>query len=138
MVIDSSLYDRMIRQLVSAFPEEACGIIAGAEGLATQVYPIANVSESPVIFTMHPQQQLDALEEIEDKGWELAAIYHSHPRTRAYPSRTDIELAFYPDALQIIVSLTDVNHPDAHAFRVVGGQVSEEPLQVIPAAPRAE
>ncbi|HZU14158.1 MAG TPA: M67 family metallopeptidase [Chloroflexota bacterium] len=138
MVIDRTLYERMVRQLVDAFPDEGCGLISVKDGIATDVFPIANVSQSPVVFKMDPQQQLDALERIDEEGWELGAIYHSHPRTRAYPSRTDVELAFYPDALQIIVSLAAYPRPDVHAFRIVAGEVSEEPLEIIPAAPAGE
>jgi proteasome lid subunit RPN8/RPN11 len=81
---------------------------------------------------MDPQEQLMALLDIEENGWDLGAIYHSHTRTRAYPSATDIGLAAYPDVLQIIVSLADFEHPDIRAYRIHDGQVSEEEIRVMP------
>jgi proteasome lid subunit RPN8/RPN11 len=69
--------------------------------------------------------------EIDDRGWDLAAIYHSHTRTRAYPSQTDVSLAFYPEARYIIVSLADRSSPDVRAFTINDGAVQEEPLKVV-------
>jgi proteasome lid subunit RPN8/RPN11 len=62
----------------------------------------------------------------------VGAIYHSHTRTRAYPSSTDVTLAVDPDRVQIIVSLADFDHPDIRAFRIRDGQISEEPLEILP------
>jgi proteasome lid subunit RPN8/RPN11 len=70
--------------------------------------------------------------DIDDHGWELGAIYHSHTRTRAYPSPTDTKLAFYPAALYIIVSLANEKAPDVRAFRIADGEVTEAPLEIRP------
>jgi proteasome lid subunit RPN8/RPN11 len=130
VVIPAELYKRMIRQATDAFPEETCGILASDNGTARQVYPIANVSQSPVIFQMDSQEQLAAVLEIEDRGWDLGAVYHSHPRTPAVPSETDVKFAFYPEALTIIISLANRARPEMRAYRIVDGQVSEETIDV--------
>jgi proteasome lid subunit RPN8/RPN11 len=80
---------------------------------------------------MDSEQQLRAMLEIDDQGWELSAIYHSHPRTPAYPSQTDIALAFFPDATYVIVSLARRNQPTTRAFRIVDGTVTEEPVESV-------
>ena len=67
---------------------------------------------------------------IEDAGRQLGAIYHSHTRSAPYPSQTDINLAFYPEALYVIVGVAG-DDPDVRAFRIVGGEVSEQPLEVV-------
>jgi proteasome lid subunit RPN8/RPN11 len=67
---------------------------------------------------------------IEDAGHELGAIYHSHTRTAPVPSQTDINLAFYPEALYVIVGVAH-EEPDVRAFRIVDGEVSEAPLEVL-------
>jgi proteasome lid subunit RPN8/RPN11 len=68
--------------------------------------------------------------EIEDADLELGAIYHSHTRTEPYPSQTDINLAFYPDSLYLIVGLADPAEPKLRAFEIRDGMVSEAGLVV--------
>ena len=68
---------------------------------------------------------------IEDAGLELGAIYHSHTRSAPLPSQTDINLAFYPDSLYVIVGVKDRDAPEVKAYRIVDGQVSEAPLDVV-------
>jgi proteasome lid subunit RPN8/RPN11 len=79
---------------------------------------------------MEPKQQLHAMLEIEDRDWDIAAIYHSHTHTRAYPSAEDRRLAFYPGALYIILSLADSEHPDIRGYRIDADEVSEERIEV--------
>jgi proteasome lid subunit RPN8/RPN11 len=132
VVIGQDLIDQILQQVRDGFPNETCGMIASTDGIAQKVYPIRNASDSPVNYEMDPQEQLHAMLDIEDNGWDLGAIYHSHTRTRAYPSQTDIGLAFYPDALQIIVSLAEFDRPEIRAFRIEDGQVTEAPIRITP------
>ena len=67
--------------------------------------------------------------QIEDAGWQLGAIYHSHTRSPPLPSQTDINLAFYPDALYVIVGLAS-DEPHARAFTIRDSRVEEAELQV--------
>jgi proteasome lid subunit RPN8/RPN11 len=67
--------------------------------------------------------------EIEDAGLDLGAIYHSHTRSAPYPSQTDINLAFYPDALYLIVGLAG-GEPELRAFEIRDGIVAEAELSV--------
>lgn len=99
------------------------------QGTADRFYPMTNAEASPVHFRMAPQEQLKAELEIEDADQQLG-IYHSHTRTRAYPSATDIGLAQHPGALYLILSLADDTRPDLRAFSIDGGQVSEEPVTI--------
>jgi [CysO sulfur-carrier protein]-S-L-cysteine hydrolase len=73
---------------------------------------------------------------IEDAGLELGAIYHSHTRSAPEPSQTDINLAFYPEALYVIVGLKGPE-PDVRAWRIVDGAVSEAPLELEDGPPPA-
>ena len=70
------------------------------------------------------------MREMDQKEWELVGIYHSHTHTEAYPSKTDVELAFYPDALYFIVSLENREAPVIRAFRINDGRVDEEEVVV--------
>lgn len=81
--------------------EEACGFVAGIRGRSTAVFPIENVLHSPQSFLMDGRAQLEALQAIDDRGWELLAIYHSHPSGKPEPSTEDCA-AHYPDTAMLI------------------------------------
>lgn len=132
MVIGRAHVDEMIQHARADFPNEACGILATKGGEVVELYRLRNAAESPVQYLMDSRDQLRVMLDIDDHEWDLGAIYHSHTRTRAYPSQTDIGLAQYPGALHIIVSLADERRPEVRAFRIENGAVHEEALEVVP------
>lgn len=111
-------------------PNECCGMIATADGEATRVYRAENTAASPLRYEFDGREQLRIQTEIEDAGWELGAIYHSHTRSPPVPSQTDINLAFYPDSLYVIIGVAG-DEPDVRAFRIVGSRVEEVELAVV-------
>jgi proteasome lid subunit RPN8/RPN11 len=112
-------------------PQETCGIIGGKDGRALQIYPLKNVDDQPQVrYLGDPQQQLHALQEIDEKGWDVLAIYHSHPATQAYPSQTDIGRAFYPDAIYMLISLMNPEQATVRAYTIHEGQVGEITLEI--------
>lgn len=120
----------LIKHAEEEAPNECCGLLAGRNGRVERVYPGTNVDHSPYTYLMNPKEQLAAFKDMEVAGLELVGIYHSHTHTAAYPSRTDVAKAFYPDALYVIVSLAKRDTPDIRAFRVADGQISEESVIV--------
>jgi proteasome lid subunit RPN8/RPN11 len=120
----------MIAHARAENPAEACGLIAGDQGNPVQLYRIPNADPSIYRYNMEPKAQLRAMDEMESRGWDLLAIYHSHTHTPAYPSPTDIALAFYPDALYVIVSLQQPDDPVIRAFTIVEGTVTEVQVEV--------
>lgn len=115
---------QMIAEARAANPAEACGLIAGLDGVPTRLYPIPNGDPSIYRYNMDPKAQLAAMNEIEAHGWDLLAIWHSHTHTPAYPSPTDISLAYYPDSLYVILSLQE-REPVIRAFQIVDVAVTE-------------
>ena len=96
MRIPREIQDRIFEQARAEIPNECCGLIggkAGAEGEARTLYPARNAEASPFRYVLDPQDQLRISDEMEQSGEELAAIYHSHTKSPAYPSQTDINLA---------------------------------------------
>jgi proteasome lid subunit RPN8/RPN11 len=81
-------------------------------------------------YNMEPKALLAAMNDIDDNEWDLVGIYHSHTHTEAYPSATDVELAFYADSVYLIVSLQDRERPEIRAFDIVDGEVTERMLVV--------
>lgn len=126
----------MIAHAREDMPNECCGLIAGHGDQAERVIRMTNSQPSPFLYVMDPREQLRLMEEIEDAGDDLVAIYHSHTRSAAYPSRTDVDMAFYSEPLYVIVSLADRDAPDIRAFRLSrtapeGERIHEEPVEII-------
>jgi proteasome lid subunit RPN8/RPN11 len=129
MRIASDLYAQMIDQARAEAPNECCGMIGTRDGRAVRLYPATNAAASPLRYEIDGAEQLRIYNEIEDAGLELGAIYHSHTRTEPYPSQTDINLAFYPDSLYVIIGLAGPD-PDVRAFTIRDGTVAEAELIV--------
>lgn len=117
-------WDVMYADILERIAEEACGIVAGVNETSSAVFPVTNVFHSPVRFLMAPEEQLEVLNQIEGKGWQLLAIYHSHLRGPEYPSPIDIAEAFYPEAVNLIWSnLSGIW--DCRGFLIEKGQVNQ-------------
>lgn len=128
-VIEQRYLDDMIAHAISELPNEACGIIAGVDKRIKKLYRMRNTEESPVRYVIDARQQLNVMREMEAKGWDLLGIFHSHTHSAAYPSQTDVHLAYYSEALYLIVSLKDPM-PVVRAFRIVEGKIAEEEIVV--------
>jgi proteasome lid subunit RPN8/RPN11 len=117
MRISRSLIDEMVAHAREDLPNECCGMVGGVDGEATSVIRVTNSAASPLRYEMDPQEQYNALKSIEDGGGELLAIYHSHTKSAAYPSQTDVNQAVaWPDQIYVIVSLADDDAPDVKAY----------------------
>jgi proteasome lid subunit RPN8/RPN11 len=100
--------------------QEVCGLVGKDSSDEYFFYPIDNVAEEPSTrFLMAPEQQLNAMKEINNKDQELFAIYHSHPTAPAIPSATDIELSAYPDTHYLIVSLNTKGVLEMRCFKLL-------------------
>lgn len=123
------MYEEMVEHARSEAPNEACGMIASRDGEAVKLYRATNAAHSPLRYEIDGAEQYRIQMEIEDSDLELGAIYHSHTRTEPYPSLTDINLAFYPEALYVIVGLA-AETPDVRTFTIRDGRVAEAELDV--------
>lgn len=124
MRIERSLLDRVIEHARAEAPNECCGMIATRDGRAVEVHPATNTAHSPLRYEMDGSEQYRIQSAIEDAGHELGAIYHSHTRSAPLPSQTDINLAFYPESVYLIVGVKDAE-PDVRAWHITDGEVSE-------------
>ncbi|MBI3975779.1 MAG: M67 family metallopeptidase [Armatimonadetes bacterium] len=112
------------------FPNECCGLLAGREGQVLRVYRGRNADESPYTYRLDDRQLFQFLKEMDEAGLDIVGIYHSHTASPAAPSRTDIARAFYPEAVYVIISLADREHPVVRGFRIVDGAVAEQDVVV--------
>ena len=117
MRISQKLIDEMVAHAREDLPNECCGMVGGSDGEATTVIRVANSAASPLRYEMDPKGQYDAYTAIEDGGGELLGIYHSHTKSAAYPSQTDVNQAVaWPDQVYVIVSLENAEAPDVKAY----------------------
>jgi proteasome lid subunit RPN8/RPN11 len=130
MQLSRALYDEMVAHAQADAPNECCGMIASRDGDAVTVYRAENAAASPLRYEIDGAEQYRIQMAIDDAGHDLGAIYHSHTRSAPYPSQTDINLAFYPDAVYIIVGLAEAE-PEVRAYRIRDGQVTEAELSVV-------
>ena len=111
-------------------PNECVGLVAGRDGEARRVHPAVNAAASPLRFEVDGPALWRLLDAIETGGDELQAIYHSHPRSEAYPSQTDVNFSGgWPGVEWLIVGLRDPE-AEVRSFRIDGGAVRETALEV--------
>lgn len=120
----------MAREIVEhaqqEFPKEACGMIAGPNGAAVKLYRLHNIDPDPVMrYNADPKELKRVTDDIYDNDWDVTCIYHSHTHSPAFPSPTDVDRAYYPEAVYALVSLADRANPVLRAFRILEGNIEE-------------
>jgi [CysO sulfur-carrier protein]-S-L-cysteine hydrolase len=125
--ISRAHWDELVAHAREEAPNECCGYLRASDGSVEAVFRAANERNSPYGYELD-HKSLFAANELDDQGFEVG-IYHSHPRSTAEPSQTDINLAQYPDWTYLIVSLD--GEPQVRAWRIADGSVEEESLDVV-------
>lgn len=140
--IAASIIAEMVAHAREDLPNEACGMVHARDGVPTEVHRVANDAASPYRYEMNPLRMLRLDRQREETGEALFAIYHSHVASEAYPSPTDIRMAFwppgavdnapmFPDTYYVLVSLK-YDPPAVRAFHIGrGGAVEEEPIELV-------
>lgn len=122
-----SQHDELIEHARAEAPNECCGYLRAKAGRVEDTVRSTNGRASPYGYELDSKSLL-AANELDDEGWQVG-IYHSHPRSSAEPSQTDINLAHYPHWLYVIVSLA--GEPEVRAWRIEEGRVTEEPIELV-------
>jgi proteasome lid subunit RPN8/RPN11 len=137
MQIGRALYDEMVAHALEDAPNECCGMLASEAGTARRVYRARNIHASPLRYEIEAGEMFSLLSEIEEAGWELGAIYHSHTRSAPYPSQTDINIAvppelgqpLWPGTIYLIVGVAG-EEPEVRGYRLDSDGVAEVTLSV--------
>lgn len=124
-------YLQIVGHAYDGLPLEACGLIAGdgPSGRVERFYPTTNLAASSKLYTVDPTEHLRADRDAEAHGTEIIGVVHSHTHTDAYPSPTDVAQAPDPSWHYVIVSLRQ-EAPVLRSFRIVDGEIDEEPVAV--------
>lgn len=111
--------ERIFAHARQSDPAECCGLIGGTQERVISIYPLENVAADPnTSYEAAPEDLFAAQRQMRERGEELLAIYHSHPRSaQPAPSETDVRLAYYPQAVYFIIGLAGPQ-PVARAFRI--------------------
>lgn len=128
--LEKRYLEEIIDHAEAELPLECCGILAGTNDKVLKLYRTTNSEKSPLRYNVEPNELLHIYRELDEKDWQLLAVYHSHPYSEAYPSLTDIKLAKCFDVLHVIVSLRE-KVPVVRAFWLSDGQVKEETLDIV-------
>ena len=130
MKIARPLLDQIVDHARRDAPDECCGLVGVVDGRATSAHPTTNTVRSPLRFEMDGMELFRTIEEIEEGGAELGAVYHSHTRSAPYPSQTDINFSVnWPGIEWIIVGLAS-GEPDIRSYVIEDGRVREVELEV--------
>ena len=141
-LIPATLVQSIIDQARAEDPDESCGLLVGdrpaaAGGQALRYVPTRNAAASPYRYEIDAQDLYRLTVATDDADEVFWGIVHSHTHTPAVPSPTDLSLAFYPDALYVLVSLAEdqadqaTGAPSLRAWRIVDGAMHEVELEVI-------
>ena len=119
LTLSQSHLAQVIQHARAADPHECCGLIGGTDARTQTVYPLLNIAADPLVtYEAGPEDLFAAQRAMRDRGQQLLAIYHSHPRSNdPHPSETDVRLAYYPSAVYFIVGL-GAEEPCLRAFRI--------------------
>jgi [CysO sulfur-carrier protein]-S-L-cysteine hydrolase len=135
--LDGVLFKEIVEQAIREFPNECCGLIAAEDGVAVKVFPMTNADASPATYRLDGTEQLKVFNELEERGWDLWAIYHSHTHSEAFPSTTDVSRAHYPDGSPtypgvryLVLSLEERSDPVLRSFFFTDGAITEEELSI--------
>ena len=133
--LPAAMRNEMVQHAIEDLPNECCGIITGRDGTATRLYRCRNAEASPFRYNIDPRDILKVEREMDDQGWQVLVIYHSHVASEAYPSPTDVRLSqwpgtdpptdLYPGAYYVLVSLKDQENPSVRAYTIHAGEVTE-------------
>ncbi len=126
----SQLYEEMIIYCQREYPLEACGILSGKKSKVEKIYWMKNADKSAVSYSMGSKELLQVTKALRQEGKEMIGIFHSHVASRAYPSKTDVNLAFYPEAIYVIISLEDRKRPVVKGYRIVDGGIVPDELKL--------
>lgn len=133
-------FDQIVAQGLEGKPLEICGFLVGRSGASSEnqkevleVIPVESDDKSALTYQMNPLQQMRAERDVRNRGLEIIGIYHTHPATEPYPSKTDVAQAhwgetdelLFPGYSYLIVSLRDPKHPEPRSYQITGREIPE-------------
>jgi proteasome lid subunit RPN8/RPN11 len=126
--------EEMLAHALEDAPIECCGMLATRDGAVAQIRRAKNKEASPYRFDIHPLETKRLLDDIEEKGQELAGFYHSHTGSPAVPSPTDIRMMgplFGPPYVHFVIGVADRENPEVRVWHIEGTERIEREYEII-------
>ena len=131
MQIARLLLDTIVEHAVRDAPNECCGVVAARAGGATTAHALENLAASPFRFEIDGLSLMRLIDEFEEAGEDLGAIYHSHTRSAPYPSQTDVNFAaLWPGVEWLIVGISKNAEPEVRSYLIDGGAIRDAELEI--------
>lgn len=131
-MIHRHVIDAMVAHARVEAPNECCGLLAGSGGVVDECIRTRNVKASPTEYLVDPADHFEAIRRLRSEGRSVLGAYHSHPRSAAVPSRTDVSEAHYPEFVYLIVSLARHDTPDVRAYAIRDGAFAAIDIVTVP------
>ena len=131
VLIPAACHHAMLHHAFQELPNECCGVLIGRDQVIERAVPMRNSEPSPETYIMDTEEQITLFREMEKTGEQLLGIYHSHPNGPAEPSALDLQFAFHPDTLYVIISLADPLNPEIRGFFLTENGFIEVPLNML-------
>jgi proteasome lid subunit RPN8/RPN11 len=123
------LVEEIVAHARDTAPEECCGIVTGRDGEALAIERAENEFAHAMRYRISAEEMFRIYKLADERGEEMLAFYHSHPRSEAFPSQTDVnEAKGLPESLHLICSLEDPANPVVRAFSISGNEIEEVTL----------
>lgn len=122
--IERAVFEALQHHAQAESPLECCGLLSGERDVVTQSHPMRNILKSETRYEMDPRDLFQFFKKLRAAQRKHLGIYHSHPHSEAYPSRTDVQESFYPDCVYFIVSLKG-GRPQTRAFKIIEQSIQE-------------
>jgi proteasome lid subunit RPN8/RPN11 len=125
VVILQSAVDAIVAHAQETAPDECCGLLVGAGDRIDQAIRARNLERGPARYRIDPRDHIALMKRLRGSDRDVIGAYHSHPRSSAAPSASDVAEAFYPDFVYLILSLMTANQPECRAWRLRDGAAEE-------------
>jgi [CysO sulfur-carrier protein]-S-L-cysteine hydrolase len=130
LTLTDAQLNTVVATCIRALPNEGCGLLLGRDdGVVSDVVASTNVADSAKLYEIDPKVLLRAFRRADDEGLSVIGVFHSHTRSEAYPSPTDVAQAPDPTWHYVLVSLRDVPTV-VRSFAIVDDHIDEENVDV--------
>ncbi len=130
--IRTAVLEDLIRHARADAPRECCGLLLGSNDLIDECVPARNVRAGETSYLIDPADHFAALRRSRGEGRAVIGAYHSHPKSAAVPSATDLAEAHDTALLYVIVSIAEPEAPDVAGYRLEEGNFVSSPLVPVP------
>ena len=130
LAIPATVRDAMVEHCVHEAPFECCGLLGGVGKAVASFFPLRNELQDEARYRADPRDLIAAVQALRARGEEILALYHSHPKTDALPSKTDLRENYYGDVPRIIISLAGPE-PVVRTWRLDPESFEELPWRVV-------